>query len=76
MLWGNLFALIFSISQNYFNLISLNENIYFMSSVPVKIELMSLLLINFGTVIICYLILVIPSVVISKISSAKSIKFE
>ena len=58
------------------DLISLDENIYFMSFVPVKIELMSLFLINVGTIIICYLILVIPSVVISKISPAKSIKFE
>ena len=76
LLWGNLIALTFSICQNYFDLISLDENIYFMSFVPVKIELMSLFLINVGTIIICYLILVIPSVVISKISPAKSIKFE
>ena len=76
LFWGNLIALTFSICQNYFDLISLDENIYFMSFVPVKIELMSLLLINIGTIIICYLILVIPSVVISKISPAKSIKFE
>jgi len=76
LFWGNLIALTFSICQNYFDLISLDENIYFMSFVPVKIELMSLFLINVGTIIICYLILVIPSVVISKISPAKSIKFE
>ena len=76
LFWGNLIALTFSICQNYFDLISLDENIYFMSFVPVKIELMSLFLINIGTFIICYLILVIPSVVISKISPAKSIKFE
>ena len=76
LLWGNLVALTFSICQNYFDLISLDENIYFMSFVPVKIELMSLFLINIGTIVICYLILVIPSVVISKISPAKSIKFE
>ena len=76
LFWGNLIAITFSICQNYFDLISLDENIYFMSFVPVKIELMSLFLINIGTIIICYLILVIPSVVISKISPAKSIKFE
>ena len=76
LFWGNLIALTFSICQNYFDLISLDENIYFMSFVPVKIELMSLFLINIGTIVICYLILVIPSVVISKISPAKSIKFE
>lgn len=76
LFWGNFIALTFSICQNYFDLISLDENIYFMSFVPVKIELMSLFLINIGTIVICYLILVIPSVVISKISPAKSIKFE
>ena len=76
LFWGNLIALTFSICQNYFDLISLDENIYFMSFVPVKIELMSLFLINIGTIVICYLILVIPSVMISKISPAKSIKFE
>ena len=76
LLFGNLIALSFSIAQKYFNLIKLDENIYFMSYVPIKIEFLSLLLINFGTIIICYLILVIPSIVISKISPAKSIKFE
>ena len=76
LLFGNLIALSFSIAQKYFNLIKLDENIYFMSYVPIKIEFLSLLLINIGTIIICYLILVIPSIVISKISPAKSIKFE
>ena len=76
LLFGNLIALSFSIAQKYFNLIKLDENIYFMSYVPIKIEFLSLLSINIGTIIICYLILVIPSIVISKISPAKSIKFE
>ena len=76
LLFGNLIAFSFSIAQKYFNLIKLDENIYFMSYVPIKIEFLSLLSINIGTIIICYLILVIPSVVISKISPAKSIKFE
>ena len=76
LLFGNLVALSFSIAQKYFNLIKLDENIYFMSYVPIKIEFLSLLSINIGTIVICYLILVIPSIVISKISPAKSIKFE
>ena len=47
LFWGNLIALTFSICQNYFDLISLDENIYFMSFVPVKIELISLFLIKY-----------------------------
>ena len=46
LLFGNLIALSFSTLLKYFNLIKLDENIYFMSYVPIKIEFLSLLLIN------------------------------
>ena len=73
---GNVLALLFALSQKRFNFIKLDESIYFMNFVPIKIELFSLLMINLGTLLICYLILVVPSMVISKISPAKSIKFD
>ena len=76
LFWGNLIAISLSLLQSRFHFIKLDEEIYFMDFVPIKIELFSLLMINFGTIVICYLILVIPSVVIAKISPAKSIKFE
>jgi lipoprotein-releasing system permease protein len=47
-----------------------------MSFVPVSIDISSILMINIGTVIICYLILIIPSIIITKISPVKSIRFE
>ena len=73
---GNILALLFGIAQRRFNFIELDESIYFMNFVPIKIELFSLLMINLGTLLICYLILVVPSVIIAKISPAKSIKFD
>ena len=76
LFWGNLIAISLSLLQSRFHFIKLDEEIYFMDFVPIKIELFSLLMINIGTIVICYLILVIPSVVIAKISPAKSIKFE
>ena len=76
LLWGNLFAIGFSLLQRKFNIISLDETIYFMNSVPIKIELLPFLLINIGTIVICYLILIVPSIIIAKISPAKSIRFE
>ena len=76
LFWGNLIAISLSILQIRFNFLKLDEAIYFMDFVPINIELFSLFLINLGTIIICYLILVIPSAVIAKISPAKSIKFE
>ena len=76
LFWGNLIAISLSLLQIRFNFLKLDEAIYFMDFVPINIELFSLFLINLGTIIICYLILVIPSAVIAKISPAKSIKFE
>ena len=76
LFWGNTFALGFAFLQKYYNLISLDETIYFMSFVPVSIDISSILMINIGTVIICYLILIIPSIIIAKISPVKSIRFE
>ena len=47
-----------------------------MSSVPVKYDVFSMFIINIGTIIICYLVLIIPTILIAKISPAKSIRFE
>ena len=76
LFWGNSFALGFAFLQQSFNIISLDETIYFMNSVPISIDLFSILMINFWTVIICYLTLIIPSIIITKISPVKSIRFE
>ena len=76
LILGNVLALLFGLAQRKFNFIELDESIYFMNFVPIKIELFSLLMINLGTLLICYLILVVPSVIIAKISPAKSIKFD
>ena len=76
LFWANLFVILFTFFQKRFHLISLDETIYFMSSVPVKFDVFSMFIINIGTIIICYLVLIIPTILIAKISSAKSIRFE
>ena len=76
LFWANLFVILFTFFQKRFHLISLDETIYFMSSVPVKFDVFSMFIINIGTIIICYLVLIIPTILIAKISPAKSIRFE
>lgn len=76
LFWANLFVILFTFFQKRFNLISLDETIYFMSSVPIKFDVFSMFIINIGTIIICYLVLIIPTILIAKISPAKSIRFE
>ena len=76
LFWASLVVILFTFFQKRFHLISLDETIYFMSSVPVKFDVFSMFIINIGTIIICYLVLIIPTILIAKISPAKSIRFE
>ena len=75
LFWGNSIALGFAFLQNKFSIISLDPNIYYMNTVPVNFDFSTVILLNLGTISVCYLILVIPSVIIAKITPIKAIRF-
>ena len=76
LLLGNSFAFLFAILQKQFSLISLDPKTYYMNTVPIDFDFLYLFSINIFTLIICYLVLIIPSVIISKITPVKAISFE
>lgn len=73
---GNIVALILLYIQKYFKVISLNPENYYVSTVPVYINLIHISIISLATLGICGIVLLIPSYLISKISPIKSIKFQ
>jgi len=76
LLLGNTIGLGFAFLQQQFQIISLDPATYYMSTVPINFDLSHILLLNIGTIIVCYLILIIPSVIITKITPIKAIRFE
>ena len=76
LLYGNIIAFLIAIFQKYFSLIKLDPNTYYMSTVPIDFNFIDIIYLNIGTLIICYLILILPSYIITKIEPIKSIKFE
>jgi lipoprotein-releasing system permease protein len=76
MLWGNLAGIGFIIVQHYFKIIKLNPTLYYVDVVPVNFSLLHLLLLNFGTVAVTILMLLVPSFLVSKISPEKTIRFD
>lgn len=76
LLWGNLFALILLWVQKKFGLIPLPSDSYFISQVPVSINISQILIINIATVAICLVMMLLPSLVIKYISPVKAIRFE
>lgn len=76
LFWGNLIGLAVLLFQKYFKVITLNPATYYVSTVPIHIDFLYLLLLNLGTLLLCLLMLVIPSMIVSKIHPSRSIKFE
>lgn len=73
---GNAVGIVVGIFQNFTGILTLNEEIYYLSKVPFKISLNDLILLNILTFTVCIFILLIPSFYVAKINPAKSIKFE
>lgn len=76
LFWGNLIGLLILLVQKYGSFISLNPETYYVNTVPIYLDFGYIFLLNIGTLVLCFLMLIIPSVIISKISPVKSIKFE
>jgi lipoprotein-releasing system permease protein len=76
LFWGNLIGLGLLFIQKYFKLFPLNPETYYVTEVPVYIGWEYILGVNMGTLILCVLMLLIPSIIISKISPVKAMKFD
>lgn len=75
MLWGNLIGLGICLAQKYLGLIPLDPEVYYLSQVPIEINVWHWLLLNVGTLVVCLSALIIPSMVIARINPVKAIKF-
>ena len=76
LFWGNLIGIGLLLAQKYLKLFPLNPDTYYVTEAPVYLDLGYILLLNAGTFIICLLMLLIPSYIITKISPVKAIRFE
>ncbi|MDD4386020.1 MAG: ABC transporter permease [Bacteroidales bacterium] len=76
LLWGNIIGVGLCLLQHYFGIIKLDEANYYLSTVPINLSALHVLMVNIGTFAVTITMLLIPSMVISRISPDKTIKFE
>lgn len=76
LFWGNLAGLTLALLQQHFGIIKLDEVNYYLSAVPINLEISHIILLNIGTFAVTLIMLLVPSLVISHISPDKTIKFE
>lgn len=75
LIWGNIIAIGLCLIQSLTGLIKLNQESYYVSEIPINLEILHLFLINIGTLIICTLMILIPTYIITKIKPLKAIRF-
>ena len=72
---GNAFGLLICWLQDRYGFITLPEDAYFISKAVVRLEWWHVALVNAGTFFICFLILMIPTIVIRRMQPARAIRF-
>ena len=76
LFWGNLIGISLLLMQRYFGVIQLNPENYYVNQAPVYLNWGYILLLNLLTVTVCFMVLLIPSYIITKISPVKAIRFD
>lgn len=77
LFWGNLIGLGVIFLQERFRMFKFpNPKEYYIEYIPVSIDLWTIILLNCGVLVLCLLMLLIPSYIITRITPVKAIKFE
>ena len=72
---GNLIGIGLLLIQKYFGIIKLNPREYYISTVPVDLNLGYILALSLGILVVSAISLIVPSYLISRISPAKVVKY-
>ncbi|WP_316849612.1 ABC transporter permease [Pedobacter agri] len=76
LLLGNILGLGLGFFQQATHIFKLNQSSYFLTYAPIEIHFIDVLGLNVLTVVVCLIVLIIPSLLISKVSPLKAIRFK
>ncbi|SCY92012.1 lipoprotein-releasing system permease protein [Flavobacterium caeni] len=76
LFWGNFIGIGLVLIQQYTGIIHLNPESYYVNEAPVYLNWFYIVALNIGTIVVCLLVLLIPSYIITKISPIRAIRFD
>lgn len=76
LLLGNLLGLGIGYFQQHTHFFALDPANYYMAFVPIQFSVFDVVLLNVGTLVICLLVLIIPSMLVTRISPVRAIRFK
>jgi len=76
MLWGNLAGISLCLIQYYFKIARLDSDTYYVDFVAIEINWLYFLFLNLGTFVVCGLMLFLPTLIITRLTPLKTLKFD
>ncbi|MDF0717091.1 ABC transporter permease [Muricauda sp. 334s03] len=77
LFWGNVIGLGIIFLQGKYRMFKFpNPEEYYIDYIPVHMDVPTILLLNIGVMVLCLLMLLVPSYIITKITPVKAIQFE
>ncbi len=76
LLWGNIIGIGLCLLQYYFKLVKLDSATYYVEYVVIDINWWYILLLNVGTFLTCLVMLFLPTLIITKLTPIKTLKFD
>lgn len=76
LFFGNLIAIVLLWIQKTFGIIKLDESAYYFQQVPVMWDIWSIVAVNLTSIVVTLAVLIIPTMLISKISPLKAIRYD
>lgn len=71
LVYGNVIGIAVCLVQQYFGIISLDPEAYYLDKVPMQLLAQDVFLLNAGSILICVFVLLLPASAVSKISPIK-----
>ncbi len=76
LLAGNVMGVGLALLQQHFHLLHLDPQAYYMPYVPISLGWEWLLMLNVGVLLLSYVTLLLPAMIISRISPSATMRFE
>lgn len=76
LFWGNVIGLGLIYIEKTFHFIHLDPKNYYVNHIPFYLSFKHIFFLNLGTLILCLVMLILPTYLVSKISPVKAIKFD
>lgn len=76
LILGNILGLGIAFLQDQTHLFKLDQTNYYLAYVPIEVHFIDVVMLNLATIVICTIVLIIPSLLVSRISPLKAIRFK